>query len=657
MNKPFRFLEADANEQQGGLTGFALESQILEAQQDNTELKFKVRVIRAGASKNNRFYSDKVLREATPLLENVKVYAKTDRDHLNGQRGAFAGLMGNLTKPVFIEGQRPNTGEIQAVLEALSKDALAQKLYEATAKGWTDAFGFSIDADGQVRNMGNGLIEAVAITKFNSLDLITSPGADGRVIAFLEGAPEEPKSDTFFFSETPPQNTPPATPPAQNSGQFDMAQFMEAQQQQTQAAIREAEMRWMKQQAETQVNAVDLPDLAKQQIIESLGNRSTFTPNDVQRLIEGYQGMVNPDAGKVQNTGGWGDNRIIETSYEKGKQWFADLFDDEKTGSWSIKEAYTHMTGDYDFMGQVAANAPLREAEGFTLSTFANDVLGDGIRRAALREYNNQLNLFSWRPLVDIVPFQDFRVKQNTRWGGYGDLADVGEGEAYPAMTSPTGEMVEYGISKKGGTENVTMEMIANDDMGVIRKIPTKLGRSAARTLSKYVFSFLSTNPIIYDGTALFTSDHNNLSALPLNEDNFYELYLKMMEQTEYGSEEHLAIPPSYLIVPLRLEKTARDIFKRDTNLDSTHVQNINIQIIVSWAFTDLNNWYLSARPSDIPTIELGFFRNKQQPEFFVQDNPTSGSMYTNDKITYKIRHIYGGAIQDYRGLQASIVA
>jgi len=59
----------------------------------------------------------------------------------------------------------------------------------------------------------------------------------------------------------------------------------------------------------------------------------------------------------------------------------------------------------------------------------------------------------------------------------------------------------------------------------------------------------------------------------------------------------------------------------------------------------------------DVPTIEIGFLNGREEPELFVQDEPTNGSMFSNDKITYKVRHIYGGAVLDYRGLQGNVVA
>jgi hypothetical protein len=49
--------------------------------------------------------------------------------------------------------------------------------------------------------------------------------------------------------------------------------------------------------------------------------------------------------------------------------------------------------------------------------------------------------------------------------------------------------------------------------------------------------------------------------------------------------------------------------------------------------------------------IELGFYQGRQDPELFVQNDPTVGSVFTADKLTWKIRHIYGGTVVDYRAL------
>jgi len=73
--------------------------------------------------------------------------------------------------------------------------------------------------------------------------------------------------------------------------------------------------------------------------------------------------------------------------------------------------------------------------------------------------------------------------------------------------------------------------------------------------------------------------------------------------------------------------------------------------------WSDANNWFLMADPADIVCIEIGFLDGKEEPEIFIQDMPNVGSMFSHDKLTYKIRHIYGGVNTDYRGADGNIVA
>jgi hypothetical protein len=55
------------------------------------------------------------------------------------------------------------------------------------------------------------------------------------------------------------------------------------------------------------------------------------------------------------------------------------------------------------------------------------------------------------------------------------------------------------------------------------------------------------------------------------------------------------------------------------------------------------------ADPKEVPTMVMGFLNGNREPEMFVQDQPNVGSVFTADKISYKVRHIYGGVIEDHR--------
>jgi len=54
--------------------------------------------------------------------------------------------------------------------------------------------------------------------------------------------------------------------------------------------------------------------------------------------------------------------------------------------------------------------------------------------------------------------------------------------------------------------------------------------------------------------------------------------------------------------------------------------------------------------------VVMGFLGGRQEPEFFTQDQPQNGSVFTADKISYKIRHVYGGVVADHRSFYRQVV-
>lgn len=156
---------------------------------------------------------------------------------------------------------------------------------------------------------------------------------------------------------------------------------------------------------------------------------------------------------------------------------------------------------------------------------------------------------------------------------------------------------------------------------------------------------------------ALFHATHANLGAAALDATTFAAARLAMVKQVRAGSSKRLNIGPSTVLVPFELQEAAYNLFVRGQNLDKTYVQTINPEVIPVAYWTDANDWAAVADPRRIPTIEVGFLDGREEPELFVQDTPNVGSLFSNDKVTYKIRHIYSGAVMDYRGLYKAVVA
>lgn len=63
--------------------------------------------------------------------------------------------------------------------------------------------------------------------------------------------------------------------------------------------------------------------------------------------------------------------------------------------------------------------------------------------------------------------------------------------------------------------------------------------------------------------------------------------------------------------------------------------------------------------PNQLPVLEIGFVNGHEEPELFTQDLPNVGSMFSNDQLTFKIRHEYGGVVlvDGEKGVTKAVVA
>ncbi|HET8846748.1 MAG TPA: Mu-like prophage major head subunit gpT family protein, partial [Ktedonobacteraceae bacterium] len=233
------------------------------------------------------------------------------------------------------------------------------------------------------------------------------------------------------------------------------------------------------------------------------------------------------------------------------------------------------------------------------------------------------------------------------------------ENTAYSAITL-TDTAAVYVPGKRGNLVTVSRETVLNDDLTAIKQIPTKLAVAAAYTLAEFVYAFLSGNPTIFDGNALFTSGapHNNLGASALSSASMQAGVTTMREQTNF-SGKRLGIKPSYLIVPPELEWTAM-VATKSAGLPGSPNNDINPMLgyvtpIVSPQLSNTSQWYFAADPRVVDTLEIGFVGGQVNPMLFIQDSPLFGLSFTQDVITYKIRHEYGGCVIDWRGLYRGI--
>jgi hypothetical protein len=594
----------------------------------------------------------------------------------------------------FVEGAAPDTGRLVGTFKAIDPaDPVVTKMTEAVKRGLQGLLGLSIDAFAKTKTRTQGgqrLREATQFTKVNSVDLIVEPGAGGGLDRLTEAAADQEPSDSTNGADPMKKRlleaikakdaaraasinidtisedelmqvyeavmtAQPAAAPA--AAAPNGTRVAEAQGEDAPVTRAELAMLQTRNAAAAKISASKLPQLAKDRLAERFNASARFTEAEVEKAISDEAAYLArfTESGAVRVPDfvkGHSAEQDRPTMIRDMLDAFFDPAHKDHRKVRSFKECYIEITGDRDITGDLANvdMGRLRESlgdafrESLISSSWAN-ALGNSMTRRMQAVYTGETDLQTWRRVSTVTSVNDFRTQERTRIGGYGNLPAVAEGGAYVDMANPGDARSTYAVTKRGGTEDVTLEMVMNDDVQAIRRIPVEMALAAANTLYEFVFDFFRTNPVIYDTLALYTAPRGNLFTAALDATSFAAHRLAMVRQTRAGSGKRLGLSPRSILVPFELQEVAYNLFVRNQNLDKTYVQSINPEVIPVAYWTDPNDWCTVADPMRLPVLEIGFLRGQEEPELFVQDMPNVGSMFSNDRTTYKIRHIYSGAV------------
>lgn len=678
---------------------------------------FHVLLIKYGDSKNGRRYSEATLRAAAPLYEGAKAYDhhRTESELATSTIAGLIGTFRNVTATaVGLEADLYLLPSAVQAAEALDM-ALANQ-----ADGLEPLIGLSQDVLARWKSItvdGRPMQEATEILSVNSVDVVAHPAAGGmatRMVAATIPALPNPtnlqKENTTVTLKQLFALLRAAESDAQRSELLkEHAPVLAA------AGLSEADALRASEAIEITAPATEAAPASYSKVslvgrgviraaIESVGLDPVkladtiagelpdqFTEADVlakvkstTRLLEHFEkdglaptfrareGDVKVGEGDLAKKVKALDNMLagnFREGYHSLKQAYLDITAATGTGSRNpdpfsadlnreiLRESVSlHIAGE-----RVPFDSAARSTESVAATTWGF-ILGDSITRRMVAEYV-QPDLQQWRSIVSsIVPVQDFRTQRLERMGGYGVLPTVNQGAPYNPLTSPANDAEPtYAVTKRGGTEDLTLEAITNDDVRAVQRIPVKLGLAAAQTLFRFVFDIFNTNPNIYDATALFAAGHNNTAAVALSGGNLSAARRAMRKQTAYGDASNLlSIVPKFLLVCSDLEELAYELCTSGVALPAaapvgaaSNIPNIHqglTPIVVDY-WTSITSWYTVADPSRVPTIEVGFLQGQEDPALFVQNDTASGSVFNADKVTWKIRHIYSGAVVDYRGM------
>jgi hypothetical protein len=708
-----------------------------EEAEGGTGREWDVLLIQVGESANHNYYSAETLKAAVPLFEGVSAFA----DHVPEGRGrSIRDKVGRFRSPEFgrfTVGDRSVEG-IRARLRVIDPQMRTQML-EAHRAGEPDFVGFSINAEGHRRSRdidGRKVNHVDRLTRVRSVDAVAEPSAGGQPVRLVAGgiphedriemtpeeiqaaiaraltealpgavtpllAPIQAQITTLTEARETPQPPPPPEPPAPPPPPpVDVTAQLEA--------LRE-DLRKTNERAAAFANleeaiaaATGLSELGKARVrkdYQALWERRAWAPEELAARIKeevDHEGALLQQFNRPVAIGQRGPRASMgDGPTEKFTKQLAGFFQNEPVDGIpafrTLQEAYARWTGqdylDVNHLEMFAAfggkydssftHARLQES----LTTAAwGDVFADQLYVQMLRAYRTSPMYDQWRQLcsyVENVP--DFQTRHWVRIGGYADLGTVAEQATYPQLTSPADEAISYAIAKRGGLDDVTLEMLSYErGAQKIRQIPVAMARSAARTLFKFVLNMVTTdNPTLdYDSVALYHSNHANTGTTALSVAGLNTTQIAMRNQTAYNeSAEILGMRNAIktLVVPNTLEMRARRVVgdfpnnnynyalsstpDADTALDPTSFYGRGISVLVYDQLTDATDWWAIANPAEMNAVVIGFWNGATEPEMFVQDNALVGAVFSADKISYKIRHVYGGDVADHRSFYRQVVA
>ncbi|TAK23948.1 MAG: hypothetical protein EPO26_07710 [Chloroflexota bacterium] len=648
-----------------------------------------VTIIRPGRSANGYVYSEATLRQSLSLWEGAAAFVDhpTALDLTRAGQRSLRDLVGVYRDARFESGIRATLVFYPTARWAydLAAAAIADRL---AGRPGADV-GISADLRVRRRRIDNGWA-VEEISQVVSADLVFQPSAGGtfdRVHEARSNAPGHATRRTDMASEPRAMAVAERDEGSDDANEEhketiqgttradDVAATAEAigtRADAAMASIAETRRRASGELLKLALGASELPEPARA-FVRSEFEGQVFEADDLDRRMDSVRQMLGAvfSPNVVRGAGSRRSDAEVGLGPLERMQIALDrLFDLPIPDAHSaiprlsgIREAYIALTGDSLFTGRPNwENAVVREANEVTTSVLAN-ALANAMTKRIVMDYRAQPRW--WDAIVVKTAIGDFKQQQRIHLNDFAALATVAENAAYTNLA--WGDTREtYTPSKRGNMVVVTLESIVNDDTHAITRIPRKLAAAGVATINEFVAGLFTANAgagsTMADTFSVFdaANHQSNAGTTALSTTTIQTALVTLLKMTNAASKR-LGLTGRYLLTPPDLYFTARTILE-SVNLPGVNTNDVNpvrgsLTPISVPNWTDTNNWYVLADPGQIEMIEIGFLNGREEPELIVQDQPSQGSVFTNDALSWKVRHVFGGGWLDYRGAYGAIVA
>ncbi|OGO42243.1 MAG: hypothetical protein A2W36_06120 [Chloroflexi bacterium RBG_16_58_14] len=618
-----------------------------------SEAGFEILAISAGVAKGwDLHFSADLLKNTMPLFEGAPVFVDHPRTMFHS--ASVRDLCGTLHSPAWNELEQgiqlglrpsgPSADVLMAIRDAAKDDPDVMK-----------AIGFSCVLQAKVEKK-----HVVRIDSIKSVDVVVNPARGGKFLSASIGGTMKKKTEAAVeeleFEEDiePGRDGAELPPPDTTALMLSMCK-----------AVLNASLTNSK-----------LPG-PSQRVIRAHFEGRTFEPEELEKAIEDKRKEIAElsEASLIRGPARVGgmvttDDQIVVAAHDLfGVERPAELKDVKPARLTGIRELYFLLTGDYELRGGYHPDE-MRLATTTDFSGLVANVLNKVVQKKW--DELDQAGYGWWKQVCRIEHFNSLNDLKGIVVGTVGTLPEVEEQGEYTELPigdiSETASFTKYGVSLP-----ITLEAIDRDETRKLRIMPEELAAGAMRTISYYV-SYIFTQssgigPTMGDTGALFNATavttaggHANLGTTALAAAEWQVVRAAMFKQARlikqaagyYGTGPRMGIGPKFCLIPVDLEKTARDIFINEWDVtDNKHAQNLlkgsGVPVVVP-EFTDANDWAAVADPAVLPCIIVGE-RFGITPEIFVAGRETDPAVFMNDEHRIKVRIFNAILVQDYRGL------
>ncbi|WP_412506153.1 head maturation protease, ClpP-related [Roseovarius sp. SYSU LYC5161] len=253
-------------------------------------------------------------------------------------------------------------------------------------------------------------------------------------------------------------------------------------------------------------------------------------------------------------------------------------------------------------------------------------------------------------------PANDFRTLYSVQFGGDFRMLETNEAGEYESTTL-TDEGESYAVKRYGREINLTFELVVNDDMGALSRLPSEFARVARQKEELIVWGLILSNANLSDGTALFASARNNLagSGAAISVATVGAGFEAMMQQRPPGAKSSgedfvMATPDTMIVPPTQYTKAAQFVAdtRPDTDANTNPYKGRINPVATPYISAGVPNgsnsaWYLA--DSSLPPTEHSFLSGYESPNVEVEEkrNPKG--------VTYTAEMMFGAGIVEPRGI------